>query len=154
MRSIRIGALSLAMLGVACDHNLDEIDGHVLGKPESVVFARNQSGHIMFVMSDLPNLCDALASADPPAMDEYWVMSSWTRVDVDAPGDFAAEAYIAVAQNPATDEYETESGSINVQRLGVEVIKGKLDLTFPGVERIKAHFTAELCDEDLFVGMY
>lgn len=154
MRSIRIGALSLAMLGVACDHNLDEIDGHVLGKPESVVFARNQSGHIMFVMSDLPNLCDALASADPPAMDEYWVMSSWTRLDVDAPGDYAAEAFIAVAQNPATDEYETESGSINVQRLGVEVIKGKLDLTFPGSERIKAHFTAELCDEDLFVGMY
>ena len=59
-----------------------------------------------------------------------------------------------MAENPNTDEYETESGTISVQRLGVEVIKGKLDLTFPGSERIKARFTAELCDEDLFVGMY
>ena len=154
MRNIQLGALTLVTLGVACDRNLDEIDGHVLGKPESVVFARNQSGHIMFVLSDLPNLCEALASADPPALDEYWVMSSWTRLDVDEPGDYAAEAFIAVAQNPNTDEYETESGTIVVQRLGVEVIKGKLDLTFPGSERIKARFTAELCDEDLFVGMY
>ena len=137
-----------------CDRSFDEVDGHKLGRPESVVFARNQSGHMMFVLSNLPNLCDTLASADPPAIDDYWVLSSWTRLEVDAPGEYATEAFVAVATNSAIDEYETEVGELDVHRVGVDAIKARLDLTFPGGERIKARMTAELCDEDLFVGMH
>ena len=150
----RLTLFALCSLTAGCDRSFDEIDGYKLGRPESVVFARNQSGHIMFVMSNLPNLCDTLASADPPAVDDYWVLSSWTRLDVDTPGEYATEAFIAVANNAHTDEYDTQVGEVDVLRLGVEVVKAKLDLTFPGGERVKARVTAELCDEELFIGMY
>ena len=100
----RFGVFALLSLLSGCDRSFDEVDGHKLGHPDSVVFARNQSGHIMFVMSNLPNLCDTLASADPPAVDDYWVLSSWTRLEVDTPGDYSTEAFVAVAANNQIDE--------------------------------------------------
>ena len=150
----RFAMLTLGFALTSCDRSFDQVDGHKLGRPESVVFARNQSGHIMFVMSNLPNLCTTLSSADPPSMDDYWVLSSWTRLEVDTPGEYSAEAYVAVANNAQIDEYETEVGDLKVQRLGVDAIKARLDLTFPGGDRLQARVTAELCDEDLFIGMY
>ena len=43
---------------------------------------------------------------------------------------------------------------MKIKRLGVDKVKAVIDLTFPGGDRVKARVTAELCDEDLFAGMY
>ena len=151
---VRLKWVALAGCLAACDRSFDEVDGYKLGRPESVVFARNQSGHMMFVMSNLSNLCDTLASADPPALDDYWVLSNWTRLEVDAPGEYATEAFVAVSNNSVIDEYDTEVGELKIKRLGVDKVKAIIDLTFPGGDRVKARVTADLCDEDLFAGMY
>ena len=83
----RLGLVSIALAGtlIGCDNSLDSIDGHHLGKPESVIFGTNDSGHTMLVMSDLPNLCEAVRSADPPERNDFWVLSTWTHVDAETP---------------------------------------------------------------------
>ena len=154
MRKLGTVILTLSALGAGCDRNLDTIDGHVLGKPESVVFARNDNDHLMIIMSNLPDLCDALGSADIPAQDDFWVMSAWTSVNVDEPGEYAVEAYAAVSENTEIDEFDTESGGIKFKRLSADTLTAKVDVNFPGNHRIKANVTAEYCDAELFVGMY
>ena len=51
----RLGLTFLILAGslVGCDNSLDSIDGHHLGKPESVIFNTNDSGHAMLVMLSL-----------------------------------------------------------------------------------------------------
>jgi hypothetical protein len=154
MRNFGIGILTLTTLGVGCDNNLDTLDGHVLGTPESVVFARNDNDHMMVIMSNLPDLCESIASSDVPAKDDFWVLSAWTHVNVDAPGEYAVEAYAAVSENTEIEEFDTESGGIKFKRLGADHLKARIDVNFPGNYRVKANITAEFCDADLFVGMY
>ena len=154
MRNCPLVLLSLATLVLGCDRNLDTIDGHVLGKPESVVFSRNENDHVMVIMSNLPNLCESLASSDMPAQDNFWVLSAWTSVHVDEPGEYAVEAYAAVSENTEIDEFDTESGGVDFKRLGADHVKAKVDVNFPGNHRVKANVTAEYCDADLFIGMY
>lgn len=154
MRNLGIVLMSVTTLGLGCDRNLDTIDGHVLGNPESVVFSRNDNDHLMVIMSNLPELCESLASADLPAQDDFWVLSAWTNVNVDEPGEYAVEAYAAVSENTEIDEFDTESGGIKFKRLGADHLKAKVDVNFPGNHRVKANVTAEYCDADLFVGMY
>ncbi|MAY80131.1 MAG: hypothetical protein CL930_05015 [Deltaproteobacteria bacterium] len=154
MFNLRLGLATMLLTTAGCDHNLDSIDGHVLGNPESVVFSRNDSDHIMIVMSDLPDLCDALSSADLPHADDFWVVSAWTHVGVNDPGDYAVEAFAAVSRNAGIDEYDTEAGGIKFNRIGADLIKAKVDVTFPGNDRLKAKVKAEYCDSDLFLGMY
>ena len=154
MRKLGTALLALSSLSIGCDRNLDTIDGHVLGKPESVVFARNDNDHLMLIMSNLPDLCEALSLADIPAQDDFWVMSAWTSVSVDEPGEYAVEAYAAVSENTEIDEFDTESGGIKFQRLSADHLTAKVDVNFPGNHRIKATVTAEYCDAELFVGMY
>ncbi len=141
------------VMSAGCDKNLGTLDGHRLGRPESVVFSRNGSDHMMVVMSDLPDLCDALTEADPPSDDSYWVLSAWTHVGVHDPGEYAVEAYAAVSSDKDVEEYDTEAGGIKFKRIGADVLKAKVDITFPGNDRIKARVRAEYCDADLFVGM-
>ena len=154
MRILGTVLLTLPLISTGCDRNLDTIDGHVLGKPESVVFARNDNDHLMIIMSNLPDLCEALRSADIPAQDDFWVMSAWTSVNVDEPGEYAVEAYAAVSENTEVDEFDTESGGIKFKRLSADNLTAKVDVNFPGNHRIKANVTAEYCDAELFVGMY
>ena len=154
MRNLGIVFFSTAAMFTGCDRNLDTIDGHVLGKPESVVFSRNDNDHVMVIMSNLPDLCESLASSDVPAQDNFWVLSAWTSVNVDEPGEYAVEAYAAVSENTEVDEFDTESGGINFKRLGADHLKAKVDVNFPGNHQVKANVTADYCDADLFVGMY
>ena len=151
----RLAVMAVAlMLGTGCSKQLGTLEGNIIGKPESVVFARNDSGHIMLVLSDLPDLCDSLAGSDPPDTDDFWILSSWTHVGVNDPGEYAVEAFVAISKNQVIEEYDTEAGGIKFKRLGVDVIKAKVDLTFPGNDRLKGVVLAEYCDADLFVGMY
>ena len=154
MRNLGIVIITTAAMSVGCDRNLDTIDGHVLGKPESVVFSRNDNDHVMVIMSNLPELCESLASSDLPAQDNFWVLSAWTSVNVDEPGEYAVEAYAAVSENTEIEEFDTESGGINFKRLGADHLKAKVDVNFPGNHQVKANVTADYCDADLFVGMY
>ena len=154
MRNLGIVIITTAAMSVGCDRNLDTIDGHVLGKPESVVFSRNDNDHVMVIMSNLPELCESLASSDLPAQDNFWVLSAWTSVNVDEPGEYAVAAYVAVSENTEIEEFDTESGGINFKRLGADHLKAKVDVNFPGNHQIKANVTADYCDADLFVGMY
>jgi hypothetical protein len=139
--------------GLGCDRNLGTLDGHDLGRPESVVFNRNENGHIMIVMSDLEDLCDELSKADPPSMDNYWVVSAWTNVGVAEEGEYAVEAYASVASHKDNDEYDTEAGGVEFLRMREDIIKAKVDVTFPGNDRLKARVKARHCAADLFVGM-
>ena len=96
----RLTALGMALaFGTGCSKNLGTLEGNIIGKPESVVFARNDSGHIMLVLSNLPDLCSSLSAADPPDTDDFWVLSSWTHVGVNDPGEYAVEAFVAVSKN-------------------------------------------------------
>jgi hypothetical protein len=149
-------SLILVSIGLSwgCDKNLGEIDGHYLGRPKSVVFARSTNDHVMIVMSDLENLCDDLSGSDPPRVDDYWVVSAWTNVGVSDRGEYAVEAYAAVSTNKDIDEYDTEAGGIKFNRISEDLIKAKVDITFPGNDRLKARVRAKHCDTDLFVGMH
>jgi len=144
----------LTGLNVGCDNNLDVLDGHELGRPNSVVFSRDDNGHLMLVMSNLTDLCGTLGDASAPENDDFWVLSAWTHVGVDEPNEYAVEAYAAVSTNQEIEEYDTEAGGVTVSRLEPDLLKGRLDLTFPGNDHLKAHITADYCDADLFVGMY
>ena len=154
MRNLGIVIAALVTCSTGCDRNMDTIDGHVLGKPESVVFARNDNDHLMVIMSNLPELCESLRSSDIPPQDDFWVLSAWTNVAVDDPGEYAVEAYAAVSENTEIDEFDTESGGIKFKRMSADNLVAKVDVNFPGNHRIKANVTAELCDAELFVGMY
>jgi len=152
-RSLTLLMLS-AGLSFGCDKNLGTLDGHELGRPKSVVFARDESEHIMVVMSDIEDLCDTLAGTDPPRVDDYWVLSAWTNVSVTDPGEYAVEAFAAIASHKDLEEYDTEAGGIKFKRIRDDLIKAKVDITFPGNDRLKAHVRAKHCDADLFVGMH
>ncbi len=154
MTRSQLAVAMVAMMSMSCDYDMDTLDGHDLGRPTSSVFSRDDNGHIMLVLSDLPNLCDTLTDADAPTSDDFWVLSAWTSVGVDEPDEYAVEAYVAISNNQEIDEYDTEAGGMTFTRIDAEKIKGRLDITFPGNDRIKAHVTAEYCDADLFVGMY
>ncbi len=145
---------AVALMGLSCDRNLDTLDGHDLGQPTSAVFSRDDNGHVMVVMSNLTDLCQTLAEADSPTTDDFWVLSAWTHVGVDEPDEYAVEAYVAVSTNQEIEEYDTEAGGMTFSRLDADMIKGRLDITFPGNDRVKAHITADYCEADLFVGMY
>ena len=140
-------------LGWGCDRNLGSLDGHFLGRPKSVVFNRNDNDHVMIVMSDLDDLCADLSNADPPRMNNYWVVSAWTNVGVPDKGEYAVEAFSAVSTKNDLDEYDTEAGGIKFKRIREDIIKAKVDITFPGNDRLKANVRAKHCDADLFVGM-
>jgi hypothetical protein len=152
-RSI-LAVLSVAALGLSCDTDLDTLDGHKLGKATSAVFSRDRNGHVMLVLSDLPDLCESLVEADAPSKADFWVLSAWTSVGVDESSEYAVEAYVAVSTNQVIEEYQTEAGGVEFSQVDADELAGVIDITFPGNEQIKARFEAEFCDSDLFVGMY
>ena len=143
----------LGALIAGCDGNLDSIDGHHLGEPESVIYGTNESGHTMMVMSDLPFLCDAVRSADPPARHDFWVLSTWTHVDADVPGKYTVDSYISVTDNGSVHEYETEAGVLDIHNLSLNHIKSQIDLSFSTGDKISAEVTGTLCNANLFVGL-
>ena len=104
MHRLGLTSLILTVTLVGCDNSLDSIDGHHLGKPESVIFGSNDSGHTMLVMSDLPNLCEAVRSADPPERNDFWVLSTWTHVDAETPDRYVVDSFAAITDNGAVHE--------------------------------------------------
>ena len=151
----RLGLTSIALAGtlIGCDNSLDSIDGHHLGKPESVIFGTNDSGHTMLVMSDLPNLCEAVRSADPPERNDFWVLSTWTHVDAETPDRYVVDAFAAVTDNGAVHEYTTESGHVHIFSNDIGFIKADVDLNFPTGDTVSAEVEGRHCDANLFVGL-
>jgi hypothetical protein len=153
MRNITFGILASSLLVTGCDSSLDSIDGHHLGEPKSVIYGTNESGHTMMVMSDLPNLCDAVRSTDPPSRHDFWVLSTWTHVDADVPGKYTVDTYVAVTDNGFVNEYETEAGVLDIQSLSLDHIKGEVKFSFPTGDKINADITGTFCNANLFVGL-
>ncbi len=145
----------VALLGVltGCDSSLDSIDGHHLGTPESVIFGSNDSGHTMLVMSDLPNLCEAVRSSDPPERNDFWVVSTWTQIDADTPDRYAVDSFAAITDNGALHEYSTESGYVHIFSNDLGFIKADIDLQFPTGDTVSAEVEGRKCDANLFLGM-
>jgi hypothetical protein len=153
MYSKVLGLIAFAALFSGCDSSLDAIDGHTLGEPKSVIFGTNESGHTMMVMSDLPYLCDAVRSADPPARADFWVLSTWTNVDADVPGKYVVDTYVAVTDNGVVHEYETRAGVLNIQKFSLDEIKAEVKFSFSTGDSISANIRGELCSSNLFVGL-
>ena len=151
----RLGLASIALAGTlfGCDNSLDSIDGHHLGKPESVIFGTNDSGHTMLVMSDLPNLCEAVRSADPPERNDFGVLSTWTHVDAETPDRYVVDAFAAITDNGAVHEYTTESGHVHIFSNDIGFIKADVDLNFPTGDTVSAEVEGRHCDANLFVGL-
>ena len=153
MRKLALGAMAIAGLSTGCDKSLDSIDGHTLGEPESVIYGTNDSGHIMMVMSDLPSLCEAVRSADPPARNDFWVLSLWSHIDADEPGRYRVDSYASIRENGELHEYETEAGTIDIFSLSLGHIKAEVDLTFSTGDEVSAEVEGRHCDANLFVGL-
>jgi hypothetical protein len=154
MSRVHLFLLPAAALSLSCDRSLDTIAGHDLGEPSSAVFSRDHNGHVMLVLSSLESLCETLAAPDPPAQDDFWVLSAWTSVRVEEVSEYAVEAYVAISTPKQIDEFETEAGGIELSQIDGDTMRGTIDITFPGNDQIEARFEAHYCDSDLFVGMY
>ena len=153
MKNLSIGLIALSGVLTGCDKSLDSIGGHELGEPESVIYGSNESGHIMVVMSDLPNLCEAVRSADPPARNDFWVLSSWSHIDADDPGRYVVDSYAAITENGAIHEYETEAGMLDIFSLRMGHIKAEVDLRFSTGDDVSAEIEGNHCDANLFMGL-
>jgi len=153
MHRLGLTSLILTVTLVGCDNSLDSIDGHHLGKPESVIFGSNDSGHTMLVMSDLPNLCEAVRSADPPERNDFWVLSTWTHVDAETPDRYVVDSFAAITDNGAVHEYTTESGHVHIFSNDIGFIKADVDLHFPTGDTVSAEVEGRHCDTNLFVGL-
>ena len=153
MRKLTLGAMAIAGLSTGCDKSLDSIDGHSLGEPESVIYGTNESGHIMMVMSDIPNLCEAVRSADPPARNDFWVLSLWSHINADDPGRYRVDSYASIRENGSVFEYETEVGVIDIYSLNLGHVKADVDLKFSTGDVVSAEVEGRHCDANLFVGL-
>jgi len=153
MRKIAIGLVALAAFSTGCDNNLDSIDGHQLGEPESVIYGINESGHVMVVMSDLPHLCEAVRSADPPSRNQFWVLSSWSHIDASDPGRYVVDSYASITKNGTVHEYETQAGNLDIYSLSLGHIKADVNLRFATGDDVSAEVEGLHCDANLFVGL-
>ena len=153
MHRLGLTSLVLTVTLFGCDNSLDSIDGRYLGKPESVIFGSNDSGHTMLVMSDLPNLCEAVRSADPPERNDFWVLSTWTHVDAETPDRYVVDSFAAITDNGAVHEYTTESGHVHIFSNDIGFIKADVDLHFPTGDTVSAEVEGRHCDTILFVGL-
>ena len=153
MRKRAFGLMAVAGLFAGCDNDLDSIDGHRLGEPKSVIYGTNESGQIMVVMSDLPNLCESVRSADPPSRNNFWVLSTWSLIDADRPGSYVVDSYASITENGTVHEYQTESGKLDVFSLSLGRIKAGVNLRFPTGDDVTAEVEGRECDVNLFVGL-
>ena len=151
----RLGLVSIALAGtlIGCDNSLDSIDGHHLGKPESVIFGTNDSGHTMLAMSDLPNLCEAVRSADPPERNDFWVLSTWTHVDAETLDRYVVDAFAAITDNGAVHEYTIESVTFTSSRTTSASSRPMSTSTSRRVDTVSAEVEGRHCDANLFVGL-
>jgi len=153
MRKYTVGMIAMAGLFSGCDNSLDSIEGHKLGEPESVIYGTNESGQLMVVMSDLPNLCEAVRSSDPPARNHFWVLSTWSLIGADEPGNYVVDSYASITENGTVHEYQTEAGKLDVYTLSLGHIKADVNLKFATGDVVSAEVEGSQCDANLFVGL-
>lgn len=145
--------LGLSIPGLAgCDHSLDSISHFQLGVPESAVFGFNDQRQIMVVFSDLPQLCPLLHDTEPPAYEDFWVMSVWTIDGWRLEEEISSLGYTALSDYGQLWEFPDGRGSLEIFSLEDDLLQGRVDMDFEG-SGVRARFDASWCDAALFQGM-
>lgn len=153
--------MSCALLApVTACKSLDSIDGVKLGSPEEVVYNSDTDGRMMVVFSNVLGLCDQLGNVEGPDAPDWWVVSVVVNQDIVLGEEMAAEGFASITQGGDTTEYTSTSGVVEVSSMAEQQddwswsgnIEGKVDLTFDTGDQVRAKFSADYCDFNLFQG--
>jgi hypothetical protein len=135
------------LLLTGCDHQLDSIEGYDLGRPETVVWSKDdESGRVMVVASDLNDLCDVLDTGEWPSP-PYWALWTWSETEASYESELDAEAFASIQDGILDDTFE--GGGVMVLDDGDKALDVHIDVEF-GADRILADLQADNCDADLF----
>ncbi len=169
VRDLLHGLVAAALLGVAgcADTSLDTLDGVRLGEPQSAVWGLDPNGTAMVVLSDFPDLCDALEAIEPPSQQAWWVVSVWTDAALREETPLAASGFASITQGGQVTEYAARAAEIEVGPMAEDddddaldtedgpetTLDGHVRVEFETGDTLEAEFEADACTASLFRGL-
>jgi hypothetical protein len=145
-----LAVITFLLLGCA---RLGELDGSDLEAPAASVYSFDESGNVMLVFSDQPDLCDLLGSAEPPTPANWWVVSAWTRNGAKEEQELSVDGFATIQLFAQAHDYTATEGTLKISNVQDQEIQGHLELRFPTGDTLSNHYRADYCDAALFVGL-
>ena len=130
-----------------------QVDGHSLAEVGSAVAAYHQDGRGMYIVSDMPDLCEVFESSpSDPVEGDYWVVSVTTADPAERGVKHEAFGFVGVSEGGVVSEYTADEATVTVRSQDELVAQAFLQLTL-GEDRIQGSITADLCGTSaLFIG--
>ena len=150
----RIAPSLLLMLMAACSpYNFDQLGGVELGEAGGAVYGTSEIGEVMFIFSDIPDICDHLYNAEPPQFSDWWLISAWTRSAPRIDSELPALGFGAISVLDEVSEYSASEAWIYLSDYDEEYAAGEVRLTFDNEDVVEADFEAEPCAAPIFIGL-
>lgn len=150
----RIALSPLLVLLTACSpYDFDQLGGVELGEAGGAVYGTSAIGEVMFVFSDIPDICEQLYSAEPPQFSDWWLVSAWTRSAPRTDSDLPASGFGAVSVLDEVSEYRANDAGVTLSKYAEDYAEGEVWINFDNEDVVKAEFEAVPCAAPMFMGL-